>query len=131
MDGRRTRCDLRSAHRRKVEGQRITARKHSCWAWLLAGDRVIPVTLVVIAKAPVAGQAKTRLAVSVGDQAAADIAAATLLDTLDVVEATPVENKVVALTGDLGKASGNRQIRSRLGDLHVVEQRGEDFSARL
>ncbi len=92
---------------------------------------MIPVTLAVIAKAPVAGQAKTRLAASVGDQAAADIAAATLLDTLDAVDATPVANKVVALTGDLGKASGSRQIRSRLADLTVVEQRGDDFSARL
>jgi rSAM/selenodomain-associated transferase 1 len=97
----------------------------------LAGDLVIPVTLAVITKAPVAGQAKTRLAASVGDQAAADIAAATLLDTLDAVDATPVENKVVALTGDVGKASGSRQIRSRLADLTVVEQRGDDFSARL
>jgi uncharacterized protein len=92
---------------------------------------MIPVTLVVIAKAPVAGQAKTRLAAAIGDQAAADIAAATLLDTLDAVEATPVQARVVALTGDLDQASGRRQIRSRLKDLHVIEQRGDDFSARL
>lgn len=92
---------------------------------------MIPVTLVVIAKAPVAGLAKTRLAVAVGEQAAADIAAATLLDTLDAVDATPVEFRVVALTGDLGRASSSRQIRSRLNDLHVVAQRGDDFSARL
>jgi rSAM/selenodomain-associated transferase 1 len=97
----------------------------------LAGDLVIPVTLVVIAKAPVAGQAKTRLAAAVGEQAAADIAAATLLDTLDAVDATPVQTRVVAMTGDLGLASSSRQIRSRLRDLHVVEQRGDDFSARL
>ena len=92
---------------------------------------MIPVTLVVIAKAPVAGLAKTRLAATVGDRAAADIAAATLLDTLDAVDATPVQDTVVALTGDLGQASTSRQIRSRLNDLQVVEQRGEDFSARL
>ncbi len=92
---------------------------------------MIGVTLVVIAKAPVAGQAKTRLAVTVGERAAADIAAATLLDTLDAVDATPVQARVVALTGDLGQASSSRQIRSRLGDMHVVEQRGDDFSARL
>src|SRR6201991_2669201 len=92
---------------------------------------MIDVTLVVIAKAPVAGQAKTRLAVTVGEQAAADIAAATLLDTLDAVDATPVKDRVVALTGDLGQASSSRQIRSRLRDLRVVEQRGDDFSARL
>ena len=97
----------------------------------MAGDLVIPVTLVVIAKAPVAGLAKTRLAVTVGEQAAADIAAATLLDTLDAVDATPAESTVVALTGDLGQASRSRQIRSRLNDVHIVEQRGDDFSARL
>ena len=92
---------------------------------------MIPVTLVVIAKAPVAGQAKTRLATTVGEQAAANIAAATLLDTLDAVDATPVESRVVALTGDLAQASSSRQIRSRLRDLQVIEQRGDDFSARL
>ena len=97
----------------------------------MAGDLVIPVTLVVIAKAPVAGFAKTRLANAVGERAAADIAAATLLDTLDAVDATPVQARVVALTGDLDKASSSRQIRSRLNDLSVVEQRGDDFSARL
>ena len=53
MDGRRTRCPLRAAHRRQVEGQRVAARKFHCGAGLLAGDLVIPVTLVVIAKAPV------------------------------------------------------------------------------
>jgi rSAM/selenodomain-associated transferase 1 len=92
---------------------------------------MIPVTLVVIAKAPVAGQAKTRLAKTVGDQAAADIAAATLLDTLDAVEATPVQARVVALTGDMGRASSSAEIRSRLDSLQMVEQRGADFSARL
>jgi rSAM/selenodomain-associated transferase 1 len=92
---------------------------------------MIPVTLVVIAKAPVAGQAKTRLAKTVGDQAAADIAAATLLDTLDAVEATPVQARVVALTGDMGRASSSAEIRSRLDALQMVEQRGDDFSARL
>jgi uncharacterized protein len=92
---------------------------------------VIPVTLVVIAKAPVAGQAKTRLATTVGDQAAADIAAATLLDTLDAVDATPAQAKVLALTGDLDQASSGAEIRPRLATLRVVEQRGDDFSARL
>ncbi|RDH76438.1 DUF2064 domain-containing protein [Mycolicibacterium moriokaense] len=92
---------------------------------------MIPVTLVVIAKAPVAGLAKTRLAASVGEDAAADIAAATLLDTLDAVDATPVHSRVVAITGELEHASGRRQIRSRLRDLNVIGQRGDDFSARL
>jgi rSAM/selenodomain-associated transferase 1 len=97
----------------------------------LASDLVIAVTLLVIAKAPVAGQAKTRLGATVGHHAAADIAAATLLDTLDAVDATPVRARVLALTGDLDQASGGDEIRSRLGDVYVVEQRGDDFSARL
>jgi uncharacterized protein len=97
----------------------------------LASNLVIAVTLVVIAKAPVAGQAKTRLGAKVGHGAAADIAAATLLDTLDAVDATPVQARVVALTGDLDQASNGDEIRSRLADLRVVEQRGDDFSARL
>ena len=76
---------------------------------------MIPVTLLVVAKAPVPGLAKTRLAAAVGEQAAADIAAATLLDTLDAVAATPVQARVVALTGDLDQASSSAEIRSRLG----------------
>ena len=80
----------------------------------MAGDLVIPVTLLVISKAPVPGLAKTRLAATVGEQAAADIAAATLLDTLDAVVATPVQARVVALTGDLDQASCSAEIRSRL-----------------
>ena len=52
---------------------------------------MIPVIFLVVAKAPVPGQAKTRLAASVGEQAAADIAAAALLDTLDAVAAAPVQ----------------------------------------
>jgi uncharacterized protein len=97
----------------------------------LAGDQVIPVTVAVIAKAPVPGQAKTRLAVTVGERAAADIAAAALLDTLDAVEATPVQARVLALTGDLKQASSGVEIRSRISAFQVVDQRGADFSARL
>jgi glycosyltransferase A (GT-A) superfamily protein (DUF2064 family) len=97
----------------------------------LAGDHVIPVTLLVVTKAPVPGQAKTRLAAIVGDEAAADIAAAALLDTLDAVAGTPVEARVVALLGDLDQASSSDEIRSRLGAFTVIEQRGADFAERL
>jgi glycosyltransferase A (GT-A) superfamily protein (DUF2064 family) len=92
---------------------------------------VIPVVVLVVAKAPVPGQAKTRLAATVGDRAAADIAAAALLDTLDAVVAAPVAARVVALTGDLDSAAAGAEIRSRLADFTVVPQRGEDFAARL
>jgi hypothetical protein len=92
---------------------------------------VIPIVVLVVAKAPVPGQAKTRLAASVGDQAAADIAAAALLDTLDAVAAADVQAKVVALTGDLEGASAGDEIRSGLTDFTVVRQRGADFAERL
>jgi hypothetical protein len=92
---------------------------------------VIPVVVLVVAKAPVPGQAKTRLAASIGAQAAADIAAAALLDTLDAVAAAQVQSRVVALTGDLADASGGDEIRSRLADFTVVPQRGAEFAERL
>lgn len=92
---------------------------------------MIPVSVLVVAKAPVPGLAKTRLAAAVGDDAAADIAAAALLDTLDAVAASPVAARVVALTGNLDEAQRCGEIRSRLDDFVVVEQRGADFADRL
>ena len=92
---------------------------------------MIPVVVLVVAKAPVPGQAKTRLAASVGDTAAADIAAAALLDTLDAVAAAPVAARVVALTGELSAASYGAEITAGLADFTVVPQRGADFAERL
>ena len=92
---------------------------------------VLPVTLLVVAKAPEPGRAKTRLAATVGDVVAADIAAAALLDTLDAVAAAPVAKRVVAMTGDLGAAAGADEIRQRLRSFTVIPQRGEDFADRL
>ena len=89
-----------------------------------------PVTLLVVAKAPVAGLAMTRLAAVVGPEAAADIAAAALLDTLDAVAAAPVATRVVAITGDLAKARAAPEIRDRLRAFTVIPQRGEDFADR-
>lgn len=91
----------------------------------------IPVTVLVVAKAPVPGLAKTRLAATLGPEAAADIAAAALLDTLDGVAATPVAERVVAMTGDLEKACRAAEIRDRLRSFTVIEQRGDDFAERL
>jgi glycosyltransferase A (GT-A) superfamily protein (DUF2064 family) len=89
------------------------------------------VTLLVVAKAPEPGRAKTRLAATVGDRVAADIAAAALLDTLDAVAAAPAASRVVALTGDLDAAAAEAQIRQRLESFTVIEQRGDDFADRL
>jgi glycosyltransferase A (GT-A) superfamily protein (DUF2064 family) len=92
---------------------------------------VLPVTVLVVAKAPVPGQAKTRLAASVGDQLAAEIAAASLLDTLDAVAATPVAERVVALIGELDAAANADDIAERLESFTVITQRGNDFADRL
>lgn len=92
---------------------------------------LVAVTALVVAKAPVAGLAKTRLAAAVGAEAAADIAAAALLDTLDAVAAAQVTARVVAMTGDLSAASMGDEIRGRLEAFTVIGQRGADFADRL
>ncbi|MDA2891799.1 DUF2064 domain-containing protein [Mycolicibacterium sp. BiH015] len=97
----------------------------------LAGDLVTQVCLLVVAKAPVPGLAKTRLAATLGDEKAAEIAAAALLDTLDVVARTPAAARVVAMTGDLDSAAASDEIRSSLDAFTVLPQRGDDFADRL
>jgi glycosyltransferase A (GT-A) superfamily protein (DUF2064 family) len=92
---------------------------------------VLPVTVLVVAKAPVPGLAKTRLAAAVGGRLAAEIAAAALLDTLDAVAATPVAARVVALTGELDAAANADDIADRLKSFTVITQRGNDFADRL
>ncbi|MET0822177.1 MAG: DUF2064 domain-containing protein [Aeromicrobium sp.] len=87
-------------------------------------------TLLVVAKAPVPGEAKTRIAQTVGDEVAADLAAAALLDTLTTATAVgwPV---VVAMTGDLARAARADEIRAALEPLRVVPQRGDGLGERL
>lgn len=92
---------------------------------------MLPVTVLVVAKAPVPGLAKTRLACDVGAEYAADIAAAALLDTLNAVAAAPVAGRVVALTGSLKQARASTVLRDRLAAFTVVNQRGGDFADRL
>jgi glycosyltransferase A (GT-A) superfamily protein (DUF2064 family) len=87
-------------------------------------------TLLVVAKAPVPGLAKTRIARDVGDDAAADLAAAALLDTLDMSIASGMK-VVVALTGNLDRAKRSEELQSVLGRLVVVPQVGESFGERL
>ncbi len=91
----------------------------------------LPLTMLVVAKAPVPGQAKTRLGMTVGDRVAAEIAAAALLDTLDAVAAAAVTARVVALTGDLDAAVHAAELRRRLETFTVIDQRGDDFADRL
>lgn len=87
-------------------------------------------TLLIVAKAPVPGLAKTRIARTTGDAEAAEIAAAALLDTLATATAAgwPV---VVAMTGELAAAARREEIAAALAGLTVVPQRGEGLGQRL
>lgn len=87
--------------------------------------------LLVMAKAPVAGLAKTRLCPAVTPEQAADIAAACLLDTMDAVLATQATTPVVAMTGTLADAARTGEITSLLRHATVIKQRGDGFAERL
>lgn len=85
-----------------------------------------------MAKAPVAGRAKTRLACQVGNVAAAELAAAALLDTLLACEeAFSADVRVIAISGDLSRAANLAALRSRLRGWRVIGQRGMGFGHRL
>lgn len=86
--------------------------------------------LLVVAKAPVPGQAKTRLATNIGYDAAADLAAAALLDTLAVAGSLGWQ-VVVAMTGDLSLAARAGEIRTACRPHRLVGQRGAGLAARL
>ena len=85
---------------------------------------------LVIAKAPVPGQVKTRLAASVGDVAAAALAAAALADTLESCTAA-FDRCWLAVTGDLDEAVGAATLKALLRDWTVVPQRGTGLGQRL
>ncbi len=99
----------------------------------MSGSReATAVRVLVMAKAPVPGLAKTRLAVTLGDVTAAELAAAALLDTLDAVEAVAgSDHRLLTLTGDLDHAAAGEQLAGRLDSWHRVEQRGGGFAERL
>jgi hypothetical protein len=79
--------------------------------------------LVVIAKDPLPGRAKTRLTPPCSPSQAADLARAALLDTLDVVARTPAARRVLVLDGDPRSWRRDR--------LEVIPQRGDGLGERL
>jgi glycosyltransferase A (GT-A) superfamily protein (DUF2064 family) len=95
-------------------------------------DRGAPrAALLVLAKAPVPGEVKTRLCPPATPDQAARIAAAALLDTLDAVLAVPHAIPVVALTGDLAKAVDAAELAARLRCTTVLPQRGTTLGQRI
>lgn len=81
------------------------------------------VALVVIAKEPLPGRAKTRLSPPCTPGEAARLAEAALRDTLEVVARTPATRKVLVFDGD------PRRFRRR--GLDVIPQRGAGLAERL
>lgn len=86
---------------------------------------------LVVAKAPVPGQVKTRLCPPATPRQAADLAAAALLDTLDAMLAASGAVPVVALAGQLNSAARHRELSELLRRCAVLTQRGPDFGTRL
>lgn len=84
-----------------------------------------------MAKAPVPGQAKTRLAPAFGAEGAARLAAAALLDTMEAVRSAQVVTPIVALSGDLALACAGDEITRALADVTVIPQEGPTFADRL
>jgi hypothetical protein len=78
------------------------------------------VALVVIAKAPVPGRVKTRLCPPCAPEEAAQLAAASLADTLRAVAAAPARRRILALEGSWS-APG----------FELIQQQGDDLGERL
>lgn len=99
-------------------------------------DGTVRATIVVVAKAPEPGKVKTRLVPVYSPHQSAALAAAALLDTLDVVAEASADDQVftapvVALTGDLDHAAAPDALRTRLAEFRVIDQRGSRFADRL
>lgn len=91
-----------------------------------------PAVVLVVAKAPVAGQVKTRLGRAVGMEQAARLAAAALLDTLAVCAAAyDVTRCHLALHGVLAHAERSEELLGAAEGWTVHPQHGDDFAARL
>ncbi|WP_067900174.1 TIGR04282 family arsenosugar biosynthesis glycosyltransferase [Nocardia vaccinii] len=91
----------------------------------------VPVTLLVIAKAPIAGFAKTRLTPDFSPREAAQLAAAALLDTLRSVRYSGARHRMVAWTGDLTRAERSDELSTALREFDLIPQRGDTFGRRL
>ncbi|MFL6158624.1 MAG: alpha/beta hydrolase fold domain-containing protein, partial [Marmoricola sp.] len=86
--------------------------------------------VLVVAKAPVPGLAKTRLGAEIGMDAAADLAAAALLDTIDACRQAFGKRCHLALEGDLAAASRGDEIVGALREWHVFAQQGDQLAQR-
>ncbi|MDQ3504830.1 MAG: glycosyltransferase, partial [Actinomycetota bacterium] len=90
------------------------------------------VTVLVVAKAPVPGAVKTRLAADLGAVGAARIAATALLDTLLVCRRV-FDHRVLALAGELTDTEeiDTSDLRREVAAWQVIGQCSGDLGTRL
>lgn len=88
-----------------------------------------PVTLGVMARAPVPGRCKTRLARRMGADRAAALYAAMLADRIAAVSVLPAERRVIVAAPEDDGVAVLRAFAPPGWEL--LEQRGEDLGARL
>ncbi|MEP7738651.1 DUF2064 domain-containing protein [Nocardioides sp. 31GB23] len=95
-------------------------------------DPAVPPRVLVVAKAPVAGRVKTRLGADIGDDAAAEVAAACLLDTIEAATAAVgAERCHLSLAGDLAEAVRGDEILAATAGWRTTPQVGDGFDERL
>lgn len=88
--------------------------------------------ILVVAKAPVPGVVKTRLAASIGEIPGARIAAAALLDTLAAARAAVGSRACwLALSGELAHAERGNDLARALAGWTIIPQRGVGLAERL
>lgn len=88
--------------------------------------------VLVVAKAPVAGRVKTRLGAEIGMASAADVAAASLLDTMAACrEAFGPHACLLSLSGDFADAVRGDELTRAADGWSVARQRGSTFAERL
>jgi glycosyltransferase A (GT-A) superfamily protein (DUF2064 family) len=93
----------------------------------MTGARVL-----VVAKAPVAGRVKTRLGAEIGMAAAAEIAAAALLDTMAACHAGfGPDACLLSLSGDFADSVRGDELARAAEGWSVARQRGSTFAERL
>lgn len=87
--------------------------------------------VLLVAKTPIAGDVKTRLCPPATAEQAAEIAAASLLDTLATVRATPGARPVVALSGEVGEATRADELSAALHGTPLIGQGEGGLATRV
>ncbi|ASU78483.1 DUF2064 domain-containing protein [Actinopolyspora erythraea] len=90
-----------------------------------------PTVVLVVAKAPETGMAKTRLTPPLSPERAAAVAAASLLDTLAAVGGMSDIRPVIAWTGEIERACRRDEVRAAMAGMDLLWQRGSHFGERL